>query len=357
MRTPYKYVKKVSDSLAVLSAAKSNMASIPSTVGAALAGCMFSVGLSAVLGFQTFLYFQIFPSDQLRYKLLVAWIWLTDTTHTILICVAVWEFAISHYGDRAAIDTIFPSLAALVAITAIITISVNVFYGWRIHKMSRQNWWITGPIAFLSIARVGLAFTTSTEMILSKTFTNFNDNFKLLLTCGLAVSAATDILVSAARYYYLRNLKQGYMMTQEVVDGIVIFTLNDGALTCAVVIACIICLLNMPRNFVWLGIYFTIAKFYSNSVLATLNLRNWYRHRPVRPMPLGIAMTRPPGVTGTNSIKAPSVAVDKRSPPSDEGHTRMEVFVDHQVEYNVGDFVRGNLDHDDRSDGKLMEIP
>jgi hypothetical protein len=73
------------------------------------------------------------------------------------------------------------------------------------------------------------------------------------VVCGLAVSAATDIAISAARYYFLNNLKQGYsawvisiaifscptltclvVRTQEMVDAVVVFTINDGLLSCEV---------------------------------------------------------------------------------------------------------------------------
>ncbi|KAJ7771634.1 hypothetical protein B0H16DRAFT_1514160 [Mycena metata] len=320
-------------------------AEIRSTIGAAVAGCMTSVALSAVLGFQTFLYFQIFPADAVRYKALVAWIWVLDAVHTILICTAVWQYAINNFGNNAIVTTIFPALAGTVAITAITTLSVNIFYGWRIHKMSKQNWWLTIPIILLCIARVGLAFVTTAEMIIQKTFPNFAASFNIVLTCGMSVSAATDIVVSAARYYYLRNLKRGHTGTQEVVDAVVVFTINDGCLTCSVVLAAIACLLRMPENFIWLGIYFTIAKFYSNSVLATLNLRNWYRHRP---RAMGIPLPRPVTLQTVSSGAPRSTA--KRS-ASNENHSRMEVFVDQQVEYNVtvDDLIRRHDDEDAHS--------
>ncbi|KAJ7837083.1 hypothetical protein B0H14DRAFT_3141602 [Mycena olivaceomarginata] len=309
---------------------------VRTTVGAAFAGCMVAVALSAVLGFQTFLYFRIFPSDAVRYKLLVGWIWMLDAAHTLTICTSVWSYAITNFGDPDYTKQIVPSLAATVAFTAITTLSVNIFYGWRIHKMSKSNWWLTGPIMLLAITRVGLAFVTTTEMILTKTFPAFAAGFNIVLTCGMSVSAVTDIIVSIARYYYLRNLKQGYSGTQEVVDAVVVFTLNDGILTCAVAIAAIIFLLRMPDNFVWLGIYFVIGKLFSNSALATLNLRNWYRHRPPRPM--GIPMTRPQALTSHSGAHASSS--DKRA--MDTPH--MEVFVDQQVEYNVavGGFMAGD---------------
>ncbi|KAJ7881986.1 hypothetical protein B0H14DRAFT_3433650 [Mycena olivaceomarginata] len=60
---------------------------------------------------------------------------------------------------------------------------------------------------------------------------------KVVGTCRWAISAATDLTISATRYYYLRDLKQGYTMTQEIVDAPVLFTINDGLSTCASVIA------------------------------------------------------------------------------------------------------------------------
>ncbi|KAJ6534280.1 hypothetical protein B0H19DRAFT_1271997 [Mycena capillaripes] len=49
------------------------------TLRAFIAGGMTSVGLSAVGGFQTLLYFRIFSNDN---RSLVAWFWITDTGHT-----------------------------------------------------------------------------------------------------------------------------------------------------------------------------------------------------------------------------------------------------------------------------------
>ncbi|KAJ7132068.1 hypothetical protein C8R44DRAFT_772945 [Mycena epipterygia] len=324
---------------------------VRSTLGAALAGCIAAVGLSAVLGFQTFLYFQIFPSDAHRYKILVAWIWITDAVHTVLICTAVWQYIILNFSNPEIVENIFPAVAVTVSLTAVITLSVNVFYGWRIHKLSKHNWWLSGPIAFLSIVRVGLAFTTTTEMLLSRTFPAFAGRFKILFTSGLAISAVTDIIVSGARYYYIRTIRQGYTMSHEAVDAVVVFTINDGCLTCAVVIISIACWLSMPHNFVYLGIYFTIAKFYSNSVLATLNLRNWYRHRYVGPRPIGIPMKHPISINGVHSTTDPHPGNSNiNRPPHKKVQSsdvngmpgKMEVFIDHQVEYNVGDFPREN---------------
>ncbi|KAF5384025.1 hypothetical protein D9757_006942 [Collybiopsis confluens] len=219
--------------------------------------------------------------------------------------------------------------------------SVNTFYGWRIHKLSKRNWWLTGPIFGLSIARLALGLASTIEMIVLGTFPKFAAHFKIVFTAGLVLSALTDVVISCARYYYLRNLKEGYSATQEVVDAVVVFTINDGILTCAVVIVTV--WMVMPNNFVYLGLYFCISKLYSNSALATLNLRNWYRHRP---RPLGLSMLRTTASTRLHNGDVPVANQILPSPtmrkPALSGNDpdRMEVFIDRRVEYNVGDLLR-----------------
>ncbi|KAF7337678.1 hypothetical protein MSAN_02241300 [Mycena sanguinolenta] len=296
------------------------------TLGAFVAGAMAAVALSAIVGFQTFLYFQIFPQDTLRYKLLVAWTWFTDTGHTISYCIIIWQYAVLNFANPEILLEILSGFPVLVVFTSVATLNANVFYAWRIHKMSKYNWWLTGPICFLCVARTGLGLFSAVELAMHKTWLALVP-IKPAIVSAMAISVATDLVISAARYYYLHDLKQGYMATQEMVDGVVIFTINDGILTCATFSAAIACFLGMPSNFVWVALYGTVAKLYSNSVLATLNLRNWYRHRH---RPMGIRLTRQP--VHCNTFQIDSGASKIQSSDMHELPTTMEVFMEQQVE-------------------------
>ncbi|KAF7327179.1 hypothetical protein MKEN_00295000 [Mycena kentingensis (nom. inval.)] len=200
-------------------------------------------------------------------------------------------------------------------------------------------------------------------IIRSKTWAAVAARYEVILMASMGVSAATDIFLSSTRYFYLRELKQGYMgasrvgppfppdfgsSVPELVDAVVVFTINDGLLTCATVLASIICLAAMPRNFVWVGIYFSVSKLYSNSVLVTLNLRNWYRHRN-RPY-LGPQSDQTSRMPTRNIRRLPpsSISSDLARKDaglgggSDEGGDYLdmdvpsvEVFVDQRVEYTV----------------------
>ncbi|KAF5377119.1 hypothetical protein D9757_008803 [Collybiopsis confluens] len=264
----------------------------------------------------------------------------------------MWHYLITNYGNPFESAEIYPTIPVGIIMTALITLSVNSFYGWRIFKLSKHNWWLTGSIAFLSLARVALALASASEMFKLKTFLGFLQN-KILFTSGLSVSVLTDIVISAARYHYLKALKQGYSQTQELVDRVVIFTVNDGVLTCAVVIVCIAFWLGMPYNFVYMAIYFTVSKFYSNSVLATLNLRNWHRHQYAWPgRALGLSMMQPTAIRERGArdsetilpVPADSAHINKSSSPDlESGRLEVEVFVARQVEYDASS-LSGNAD-------------
>ncbi|KAJ6558136.1 hypothetical protein B0H19DRAFT_129564 [Mycena capillaripes] len=152
------------------------------------------------------------------------------------------------------------SYSATIILTLIATLNVNIFYAWRIHKMSKHNWWLTGLICMMCLTRTALGLFTAAQTITLKNWATFNMNFKACKVAAWSISAATDVVISAARYYHLRELKQGYSPTRELVDVIVIFTINDGLLTCVTVIVVLACLLTMPQNFVWMGIFFSLAK-------------------------------------------------------------------------------------------------
>ncbi|KAF7337682.1 hypothetical protein MSAN_02241700 [Mycena sanguinolenta] len=237
----------------------SGLDGISLTLGALMAATMVDVGLSAIVGVQTFLYFQIFPQDTLRYKLLVVWTWLTDTGHTISYCVMIWQYAVLNFTNPGILAYILSAFPAGIIFTLIATLNANVFYAWRIHKMSKHNWWLTGPICLLCTARIALGLYTAVELAIATTWVALAP-LKPVIVSSMTVAGITDLVISAARYYYLRDIKQGYMATQEMVDAVVIFTINDGILTCATLGSSMACFLGMPHNFVWMGLYITAAK-------------------------------------------------------------------------------------------------
>jgi len=62
-----------------------------------------------------------------------------------------------------------------------------------------------------------------------------------------------------------------------MLSTIVSFADNNGALTCIVALSTLSCWVIMPKNLIYLGVHFMIGKCYSNSLLGTLNMRNYIK--------------------------------------------------------------------------------
>ncbi|KAJ7328923.1 hypothetical protein DFH08DRAFT_1023497 [Mycena albidolilacea] len=110
--------------------------SLPLAIGALIGGCMTAIGLSAIVGFQTFLYFQIFPMDTTPYKCRM------DLVHIMLTVIAMLNFAnLYPHGHNLSYRELVTS-----------------------HPVSKYNWWITGPICLLCLTRTGATVITLLSM-------------------------------------------------------------------------------------------------------------------------------------------------------------------------------------------------
>ncbi|KAE9410230.1 hypothetical protein BT96DRAFT_367245 [Gymnopus androsaceus JB14] len=58
-----------------------------------------------------------------------------------------------------------------------------------------------------------------------------------------------------------------------MVDKLILWAIETGALTSIIGIAILVCLLTMRDNFVWLALLLILPKIFSNTLLANLNSR------------------------------------------------------------------------------------
>ncbi|KAJ7191681.1 hypothetical protein GGX14DRAFT_481018 [Mycena pura] len=288
------------------------------TLGPVFAGGMVAMALSAVVGMQTFLYFRLFPHDLPRLR-------FTDAAHTIAVCCAVWQYAVVDFNNPEGL-LVMP-MSVNIPFTLIATLNATLFYTWRITKLSKRNWYIVVPILLLILYS-------------SRHWGHFSR--PPLRIAAWIISALTDIAIAGARYYYLRQLRQGYLaLLADSMDAVMVFTINDGLLSCVLV---------MPENEIWVGFYFVFAKRQCNNQLI-LNMRNWFRNRE---RPMGINFQRPNLTnkrTAFQTTITTTTTADKVRPQSSvEGlDGSMQVFVDRQIdkfpagqEFNltVGHYVR-----------------
>ncbi|KAN0136002.1 hypothetical protein V8E53_006163 [Lactarius tabidus] len=255
------------------------MIHIKTTLGAILLGCVVSAALTGMTIVQTFLYFRLYPKDQPRIKLMVIGVLLLDTTHSSLMIASTWDYFVLNFGNEEVVDKIPITLGLTVAFTATITFLVQLFFSHRVYRLSRNNLYITAPLVLLSCGRLVAALVSTTEMGRLKSFHAFVEHYGYVFTLGLSMACTVDLGITAAMCYFLQMSRTGFGTMDHVIDIIMLYTLNNGALTCVTTIVSMILWLTMPRNLIFLGLHFTISKLYANSLLATLNSRRLIRKR------------------------------------------------------------------------------
>ncbi|ESK92421.1 hypothetical protein Moror_4552 [Moniliophthora roreri MCA 2997] len=241
----------------------------PRTFGALLIGAMIAAGFTGILNSQCMSYVKLYPKDRPIFKILVLLIWLLDASHIISVTVALWEYLIDHAGDEKEADYIPKSLALSIAFTAITTLLVHCFLIHRIYRLSHNAWYIALPLAFLVILRTCAAIITTEAMIRFRSFSMFMEASKWSFTLGLALSSILDVLNTGLLCWLLYDSQQDTSSLNHVIDTLMLYTFENGALTCAIAVASMICWLAMPTNLIFMGLHFIISKTYAISLVVT----------------------------------------------------------------------------------------
>ncbi|KAI0095025.1 hypothetical protein BDY19DRAFT_61740 [Irpex rosettiformis] len=249
------------------------------TIGALLIGTVGALFLSGILATQVFMYIKFYPKDRTKFKVMVALVWILDLAHSALICVANWFYLIDNFSNQDAPKQINWSVDATVALTAITTLIVHLFFTQRVFTLSKKNLWIAGLSILLVVLRVVSALSCMAQMSKLKTWDNFRHSSEWLWTAGLSISAAADVLIAGSLIVLLRRSRTGWESMDHMIKYIVVYTIENGLLTSLFAVLSLICWVTMSTNLIFLALHFTISKLYANSLLTALNARNELQQR------------------------------------------------------------------------------
>ncbi|KAH9021161.1 hypothetical protein EDB85DRAFT_437605 [Lactarius pseudohatsudake] len=255
---------------------------VKDTYGAVLLGCFAAVALSGVLALQTCIYYRLYPKDRGLNKIMVAVVWMLDATHTCLICSSAWKYLIANFGNVSYRGHVPITVAFSIGVTAFVTLITQLFYVRRLLRLSNNNWFIVGPLLLLVVGRVAAGLVTTVELARLQNFPAFTAKYKPVFTLGLALSSVADMIITFGMCFYLQESRQGLGTMDKVIGSIIVYTVNNGAITCVSTIVSMICWLTMPHNLIFMALHFAIGKMYANSLLATLNTRQALRGRAVQ---------------------------------------------------------------------------
>ncbi|EKM61271.1 uncharacterized protein PHACADRAFT_111661 [Phanerochaete carnosa HHB-10118-sp] len=199
-----------------------------------------------------------------------------------MICVANWLYLVQHFGsDTTAHEILCERFLGLLLtdVQAVVTFLVHMFFAHRVYSLSRRKWFIAGPIVALGTLRVVSAMSCTAQMVRDKTWAKFAEDSAWLFTTGLSISAVLDFLIALALIFHLQKSKTGWQSMDQIIDMIVLYTVENGLITSIVAVLSLVCWVTMKNNLIFLALHFAISKLYANSFLATLNARKTLAQR------------------------------------------------------------------------------
>ncbi|KAL1660458.1 hypothetical protein GGF50DRAFT_91277 [Schizophyllum commune] len=261
------------------------------TVGALLVGGIVSTAFYGVLFMQTCIYFRRYPEDSIYLKGLarrldkqlnnvlidrslgkVAAVGILQTINVALISHALWHYLVVNYGNFHSIEKLvwsvmFPTLTNATSATLI-----HLFFIRQVFILSGRKWFLASFIFLLSITQCALGWALALLGLIPR-IAQESAAVRAIVPSSFAITAGTDIFITASLVYYLQFRKTKNERTDSVVNKLIMMSVNNGLLSSTIAFGAFICVVVWDAGFVTIALCSLLGKAYGNSLLGSLNSR------------------------------------------------------------------------------------
>ncbi|KAI5896233.1 uncharacterized protein SCHCODRAFT_02614306 [Schizophyllum commune H4-8] len=253
-----------------------NAPSPDATLGVFLIGIALASVYYGITFLQACFYFRSFPEDRRRMKALVAMVWFTVTLSHVFICHAAYYYLVKHQGNTYALMHTTWSLALPAGVNSMTGMMVQFFLARRVFILSGRNWVLTVLIWALALAQGCMGWSIAISSLLHPDGTEIK-KYAELVPPTFAITAATDVVVTASLVYYLQIRKTGVQGTNGLVNRLICMTIKSGLISSSLALSACIIQLRCPESFVPIALCFILGKAYANTFLTSLNNRDTIR--------------------------------------------------------------------------------
>ncbi|KAJ6525134.1 hypothetical protein B0H19DRAFT_1276223 [Mycena capillaripes] len=242
------------------------------TYGAMFIGVLFATFFQGVLTLQAYIYYESFPDDLSRIKLLVGIVWLLDVTHLILICQSCYHYLVTNWGIAPALLISTHELDLHLIFVGIATLVCQGFFLHRIWMFSKRNWVLTGVLTAACLATFALEVLLSAQILQVPSVAYFSAHTAEVMALFL-LGAVVDVAIALVLVFYLQQGRTHFDQTNFVVAQVLHYTVATGLATSVLAVACLAAYLAAPHTFIFIAMHFSLGRLYTNALLATLNSR------------------------------------------------------------------------------------
>ncbi|KAJ3545579.1 hypothetical protein NM688_g5609 [Phlebia brevispora] len=271
------------------------------TFGIPFVSIIISAFLTGILTLQIFKYYNYYSRDPRALKIIVGAIYVFDLAQFASIVDFTWWYLVRNWGNITSITVVRISYGLAVLFATPVIFGVQLVYVYRIYRLSPWPKRALLPLsALLCLVLLECAFGFRAAAFGLHTIPFTVANHERTSQCGIQASdvqqeltyraknyvvglwlgsgAAADVGIASALVYNLVTRRTGFKRTDTLITKLVVYSINTAAFTSVIAVVDIICFYAMPTNNVHLGLNMLLCKFFSNSLLASLNTRDERRH-------------------------------------------------------------------------------
>ncbi|KAF8158395.1 hypothetical protein B0H34DRAFT_454205 [Crassisporium funariophilum] len=228
------------------------------TIGVLFIGLGVASVIYGITCLQMVQYFRRFWGDYQIVKLGVALVWILETVNTCLAMHAVLHYMIIH--RTTGLSVTFPpwTLPLQAASNAAIAGVIYGLFSWRIWILSERNWILIAFIAFVGFAQ--FAAGCAVTILALGGFPGYMRYRRTTTLISFALTAFTDVIISACLCYYLQIRKTGNAVTGSLLNRVMILTINNGILSSAIATTGVISAIVAPRSLFPFAMCFVLGK-------------------------------------------------------------------------------------------------
>jgi hypothetical protein len=253
------------------------MASMDSTFGMLFDSVIVGAALYGAGCLQGYLYFRKYSTkDPWILKSLVAFVLVCDTFQVGILTACVYQYLVSNFANPNILGELLNTLIIEIFFSDTIGLAVQMFYCWRVWRLSDGNFFIVVPLVIVSWAAFASLVVYSCLALKITTYAELASLKNLSMSCNV-LAAAADILISLAMIVLLQRSKTNYKKTNSMLNRLIIFTFNTGIPVSICALWACIAINAWPSTFIYIFFFLLQGRFYTNSLLVTLNSREYIK--------------------------------------------------------------------------------
>lgn len=251
---------------------------VPGEFGSALIGSLVSVMLYGITTLQTYVYYMHHSEDSSTTRFIVAATWVLDTLQVSFMCHAMYYYLITNWGVPTSLDSIVWSSPMSALVNSFVVTLVQLFFARQIYYLCRHQlrWLVIVSIIVLVLAYFG--FSMGTVVIAFVTDEGpFPPSFAFhAAILSQAAGAVCEVLIttSLCKLLYGSSSGSAFPRTKRLLNTLLVYAVNRCLLTLFVVIAALAATVDNQDGWV-MGLNFISGKLYANSLLSSLNTRQY----------------------------------------------------------------------------------